>query len=621
MFRAAAKRAARATALFFLPLIGLVAGVSGAATAAAASLPDPERPPALLLSPESVKPGDTLRVLAAFETAFKDVRITVSGPEGTLAESGVKRGGGPPFWRAAQFRVGRAGRYSIVVRKDGRAAVSAELDVPAAGGGKAPAPRGLWRSEKSWSRAWENLYSAWLEALFLDADERSSWDSLHDVMRDAGRNILHGRLGLGEDDATGPNGVEMTPDCADNPFFLRAYFAWKMGLPFGFHECSWGTLDTMPRGLRWLTNDSLSGGGTAAGANAARAFARLLPIVKNTVHAGNGRMSFKADASDYYPLPLARAELRPGSVYADPYGHTLTIVRWVPQTAKKPGLLLAVDAQPDGTIGIKRFWQGNFIFNTREVVGEPGFKAFRPIVLEGGRTRLLTNEEIRASGDYGNVSFQQEKMEAAAFYEAMEKLINPDPLDAESAYLDLFRALQEQLIVRLESVGNGENYMTSHPGTVVPMPAAGSAVFQTTGKWEDFSTPNRDLRLLIAIDTILGFPDKVAKNPRAFGISPRETPEAAKARMVALERKWAAEMSITYTRSDGKPQVLTIGDILERKEALEMAYNPNDGIEIRWGAPQGSAEMAVCRRRAPAYQIERMRVMRAWFRQRLHPPT
>ncbi|MEN6310067.1 MAG: hypothetical protein ABFD80_00855, partial [Acidobacteriota bacterium] len=159
MFRAAAKRAARATALFFLPLISLIAGVSGVATAAAASVPDAERPPALLLSPASVKPGDALRVLAAFETAFKDVRITVSGPEGTLAESGVKRGGGPPFWRAAQFRVGRVGRYSIVVRKDGRAAVSAEIDVPAAGGGKAPAPRGLWRSEKSWSRAWENLYS------------------------------------------------------------------------------------------------------------------------------------------------------------------------------------------------------------------------------------------------------------------------------------------------------------------------------------------------------------------------------------------------------------------------------------------------------------------------------
>jgi hypothetical protein len=517
---------------------------------------------------------------------------------------------------AAEFRIPGPGRYLVEVTRDGQKAAEAAINVPTPAS-SANKMGGVWTSLRGWSRVEENLYSAWLDALFQAADERSSWDTLDEVMRDRERNLLCNHFGLGEDDGTGPNAVEMTPDCADNPFYLRAYFAWKTGLPFGFFESSWGTLDAMPRALRWRENDSLSGGGRSP----AQSFARMLVTVKDTVHAGNGRMDFKADRSDYYPLPLTRKDLRPGAVFADPYGHTLTIVRWVAQTAKKPGLLLAVDAQPDGTIGIKRFWPGNFLFNTREVVGEPGFKAFRPIVLEAGRPRLLTNDEIRRSPDYGNYSLEQEKMPAAEFYETMEKLINPDPLDAESAYRDLFRAMHEQLIVRVESVGNGENYMKSHPGTVIPMPAGGSAVFQTTGLWEDFSTPNRDLRLLIAIDTILGFPDKVAKNPRAFGIPENKAPEEARREMVALQKEWAAELSITYTRSDGQPQVLTIGDILERKEALEIAYNPNDCAEIRWGAPAGSAEMAVCRRHAPAYQVERMKAMRVWFTKRLHPAT
>jgi hypothetical protein len=528
----------------------------------------------------------------------------------------TRRGGGPPYWQAAEFRVPGPGRYAVAVMKDSRDAGEAEISVPTP---NVPAKRarGVWESEKGWTRAAENLYSAWLEALFQAADERASWDTLDEVMRDPARNLLFDHFGLGEDAGAGPNAVEMTPDCADNPFYLRAYFAWKMGLPFGFHESSWGNIDEAPRGLRWWTNDSLSG----AGANVAQSFGRMLPVVKNTVHAGNGRMDFKADRADYYPLPLTRKDLRPGTVFADPYGHTLTIVRWVPQTAKKPGLLLAVDAQPDGTIGIKRFWQGNFLFNTQEVVGEPGFKAFRPIVLEAGRPRLLTNDEIRKSPDYGNYSLEQEKMPASEFYEAMERLINPEPLDAESAFRDLFRALHEQLIVRIESVANGENYMKSHPGTVIPMPAGGSALFQTTGLWEDFSTPNRDLRLLIAIDTILGFPDKVAKNPRAFGIPEKKAPDAVRKEMLSLEKEWAAELSITYTRSDGKPQVLTLDDILRRKEAFEMAYNPNDCAEIRWGAPAGSAEMAVCGRKAPASQVERMKAMRVWFQKRLHPAT
>ncbi len=574
------------------------------------------RAPALLVSPKVVQPGGTLRVLVAFESDPRDVRISVSGPEGPLVPLRSERGGGPPFWRVAFFRIPGRGRYAVAAVADGRPAGAADVEVPSAASAMNPAG-GVWESIRGWTRADENLYSAWLEALFLATDERSSWPTLHDAVDDPERNLLFDHLGLGEDDPGGPNRVEMTPDCADNPFFLRAYFAWKTGLPFGFSDSSWGTLGVPPRPLRWRTNETMSGG-----ANPARAFARMLLVVKDTVHAGNGRMEFNEDQSDYYPLPLTRKGLRPGVVFADPYGHTLTIVRWVAQTAKTPGLLLAVDAQPDETIAVKRFWEGNFCFNTREVVGEPGFKAFRPIVrTPGGGLRLLSNEEIVKSPDYGNFSVEQLKMGSDDFYAAMEKLINPEPLDAASAFDDLFRALHEQLIARVVSVAVGEKYVAAHPGAVIPMPAGGSAVFQTTGLWEDYSTPNRDLRLLIAIDTVLRFPDKVARNPAAYGIPAGPKAEEARTGLAALREKRAAELTITYTRSDGTPQVLTLAQVLEREEAFEAGYNPNDCVETRWGAPAGSAEAAACRRHAPSYQVERMKAMRQWFRTRLHPPT
>ena len=47
---------------------------------------------------------------------------------------------------------------------------------------------------------------------------------------------------------------------------------------------------------------------------------------------------------------------------------------------------------------------------------------------------------------------------------------------------------------------------------------------------------------------------------------------------------------ITYTRSDGSPQKLTVADMLARRAALEIAYNPNDCVEVRWGAAEGSPE-------------------------------
>ncbi|MDH4198104.1 MAG: hypothetical protein OEW05_11885, partial [Candidatus Aminicenantes bacterium] len=321
-----------------------------------------------------------------------------------------------------------------------------------------------------------------------------------------------------------------------------------------------------------------------------------------------------------YPLPLSRRDLRPGAVFADPYGHTLVIVRWQPQTSQATGLLLAVDAQPDGTIGLKRFWRGNFLFATGEVIGEPGFKAFRPIVREEGRARALTNEEIAKHPDYGNFSLRQKGLAADEFYDAMERLINPEPLDAVSTFRDLFAACHEQLVVRVESVANGEAYMQAHPGTVIPMPS-GAGVFQALGLWEDYSTPNRDLRVLIALDTVLEFPDKVARAPERFTGSKKQSPAELKEELLNLGAAWAEELSITYTRSDERPQKLTLAEIFERQEALEMAYNPNDGIEVRWGAPEGSEELASCRRRAPAGQVEKMKALRHWFRKRRHPPT
>ena len=582
---------------------GLVLSAPAVPRSSPAALPDR---PAVLVSPATPAPGAPLRVLAALETDAAKVRIFLRGPAGPPVEPArTRRGGGPPFWVAAEFPAAPAGPFAVVLA-EGRDETVVRADR-------------LFAGASGWSRAAEMLYAAWIEALFADADERSSWPALHEVTRDPARNLLHGHLGLGED-GTSPAALVMVPDCADNPYFLRAYFAWKLGLPFGFHETSWGTLDSPPRAGRLRADPPSTAAGPAgpAGAASVPAMGRLLNAIKNTVHAGNGRTALAAEGTDYYPLPLARTALKPGTVYADPYGHTFVIVRWVPQTRKTPGLLLAVDAQPDGTIGVKRFWKGNFLFTTAEVVGEPGFKAFRPLVVEAGRPRPLTNREIAASPDYGDFSLDQGGMPPEAFYTTMERLINPDPLDAAAALEDSLRALHEQLIVRADSVANGEAFMRAHPGTVIPMPS-GKGIFQSLGSWEDYSTPNRDLRLLIAIDTVLELPDKAARNPQAYEMAGKKTPDEVRRVLRAILEKRSAELAITYVRSDGIPKVLTLAEIFRRQDAFETGYNPNDSVEVRWGAPEGSEERAAARRRAPASQLAKMEALRPWFHKRLRP--
>jgi len=569
----------------------------------------------LLISPRSIKTGDNVHILAVSESAVESGRLEVKGPAGEAHLSAMRNGGGPPFWWSAELAAEMSGPYtvSLVRKKAVLAGREVKLAPPASGRPKA----GLgWVVENEWDRTTENLYAAWVEALFSQDDERSSWKALHEVTQDPHKNVLHDHLGLGEDDPGGKNAVHMMPDCADAPYFLRAYFAWKMRLPFGFRQCSRGTLSRAPRCPEWYTNVSQewTGGET-------RAFNRFLGRVMNAIHSGTARTLLEDEESDYYPVPLTRNTMRPGLVFADPYGHTLILVRWQAQTEDTPGQLLAADAQPDGTIGLRRFWRGNFLFNTKGIIGNPGFKAFRPIRKERGGLHPLTNDELQDNPDFVPFSLQQKNMDVEAFYDTMDRLINPAPLDPAAALRELFTAFHEQLLTRVLSVSNAEEYMASYPGAVVPMPAGTAAVFQDLGQWEDYSTPNRDMRLLIAMDVLLGFPDRVARAPQFYVLPKRRTLEQVKQELEALLGRWSREATITYTRSDGKPQVLTVEEILKRGDALEMAYNPNDCIEIRWGAPEGGPERASCGRRAPIAQQERMRTLRAWFHKRLRPPT
>jgi hypothetical protein len=570
---------------------------------------------ALLVSPRNPKPGQPFHVLATGGKNIRKGRIEVTGPAGSLKSGQSRHGDGLPFWRIDEFEAGTEGTYQVILVDDKK--TRSHLEFTVTEGKPAVQSSGtVWKTEQGWGSETEALYSAWTNSLFYEADERSSWTALHEVMQNAGSNFLYNHLGLGEDDPAGKVRVIMEPDCADNPFYFRAYFAWKLGLPFGYHECDRGYLGKAPQTGRWITNETPS-----SKSHPVLAFNAFLRRVMDGIHSGTARTALKDDNSDYYPVPLTREALRPGVVFADPYGHTLILVRWVPQTSNKPGMLLAVDAQPDGTVAIKRFWKGNFLFATSEVIGEPGFKAFRPIVRKGTQILLLKNDEIGSKTGMIPVSMQQKGMNGEDFYHAMERNINPKPLDPEEALLDLIQALHEQLIVRVNSVANGEAYMESHPGAVIPMPGRPAGVFQAGGQWEDFSTPNRDLRLLIAMDAILDFPDKIIRSPEDYKMPKLGSPAQVKKNLEEFLARKVAELSITYTRTDGSQQALTLEEILKRRDAFEMAYNPNDCIEVRWGAPENSAERSTCRRHVPGYQAETMRSVRSWFHKRLHPPT
>ena len=211
---------------------------------------------ALLVSPESPRPGEAFRIVVTGGKNILKANIIITGPAGDLLTSGFKTGGGIPFWRVENFNAAPEGKYKVALFIDKKETISREFQIKSET--RRTAPGVVWNSRLGWDSGMEELYSAWINALFDGCGEDASWPSLTRVIQNQQQNFLYNHLSLDEDDPNGKNRVIMQPDCADNPFFLRAYFAWKLGLPFGYHVCDRGSLARNPRTGQWITNETSS---------------------------------------------------------------------------------------------------------------------------------------------------------------------------------------------------------------------------------------------------------------------------------------------------------------------------------------------------------------------------
>src|SRR5262249_17494474 len=119
-----------------------------------------------------------------------------------------------------------------------------------------------------------------------------------------------------------------------------------------------------------------------------------------------------------------------------------------------------------------------------------------------------------ASG-FAPFSLEQASLTPEDFYARVGRLIDPDGLRPLQAYEEMLAALVEQLETRVDSVQRGEEWVHAHPGPTIDMPE-GPAIFETLGPWEDYATPSRDLRLLIAMRVLRDLPARIERHPELY---------------------------------------------------------------------------------------------------------
>lgn len=567
---------------------------------------------AIFRSPFRPNPTQPLRVIATLTEDPGPVAFRVFGPNGEPAEGTVHVLGGPPYTHWFEIERPVPGRY-VAVLGDGPRTVACERFTVARSPPALPPRHAIgpaWESVWSWERDTENLYSAFVEQLFLEPrDEDPTWDNLQELLQDPARNLLFNHRHMNEDAE-----LRLVPDCADLPYFLRSYFAWKVKLPFAWRQCRRGRegqppiCDEVPHSnmMEVEANSELD------------AFRQTVRVIGRNVHSSTDRTRPLDENTDVYPVALDRYSLRPGTIFADPYGHIIIIAGWRPQGIDEYGVLVGADAQPDGTVGRRRFWRGSFLFTPDTQHSGAGFKTWRPVrynrpdqVIE-----LATNTELRDSDVYTRISEEQYAGTADDFYDHVDALINARPLPALAVMESRVDALLESVERRISSVNNGEEWVVAH-GPRMEMPD-GASIFQTEGPWEEYATPSRDMRLLISIDAVANFPAAVRRGPARFGIPAAEV-DARVAEIEASLAELLAERSVRYRRTDGVEQELSLAEVVARAEGFEMAYNPNDCVEIRWGAPANGEEMRTCRRHAPRAQRAKMQRLRDWFSSRQRP--
>src|ERR1700686_3502247 len=246
-----------AAAMACLPVAGgffvlLFSTVESPAVAASDGCANPAEV-TVLPSPLAPWTGAPLRVMVVAEKPVEGV-LSLIAPDGKVAVKSTERHEGPAYSWFAEVASPAAGTWHATLEHDPASADCGPVtrDIPV--GARKPEPLrtppgSIWQVRNSWNSTNEALFSAWMEKLFnAPPDQDLNWKVWYEVLRDQSRNFLFNYLGRNEDiTQTGSR-----PDCADFVYFLRAYFAFKMGLPFGYSNCSRGFGGKPPKYYHWF---------------------------------------------------------------------------------------------------------------------------------------------------------------------------------------------------------------------------------------------------------------------------------------------------------------------------------------------------------------------------------
>ncbi len=418
-------------------------------------------------------------------------------------------------------------------------------------------------SNSAYAAAWKLSRSVWTEqdeqaySNFVERICDSKYGNLNKFIRDPKANPFYG-----EEDKK----INLSPDCADLPYLIRAYVAYKLRLPFSY-----------------VSEISSKGGGDErySKGNKPMQFKdqdyfstpQQLFYQVTLVNSGYYRMDVNCETSDHYPIKINKKNLTPGTIYYDPDGHVALVAKVLDN-----GRIRLIDAHPDKSIS-KPWFGSKFSRGNKKNGG--GFKKWRQIRYSSeGKTVRTQNHNLKdysATDQYAS-SYSINGKSGLGYYDYIRLAMassnsRSDPMQ-EFVFMmqDIFEDIRYRAIAVDVAIQKG-CHLKPHPGKLP------YNIYGTDGIWEELSTPSRDARLKVAFREFYDTTRQMVLNTERYD------PKMARALAYNFLLKYdelSPKMCITYTNSVGRKIILDFADVNYR--LFDLSFDPYHSIEYRWGA-------------------------------------
>lgn len=410
--------------------------------------------------------------------------------------------------------------------------------------------------------------------------------------------------------------LDIHVDCARLAYALRAYFAWKNGLPFSHVSL------VVPRAeadkkdnLRYTKNGNIVSTRSSmlsAKATLADGPKYITEKLMKSVYTAVFRLEDETEnrpglESDFYPSDISREAIRPGTSIYDPAGHVAIVYK-----ITDDGKIYFIDAHPDNSLTTGMY--GTKFVRSRPTQGA-GFKNFRKQELVGATfdSKLgsyvggkMAVASVNAHKDYslvqkyGTDNKPLANWKDGAFILAGVKLDYYDYLRAKMSKGNLkINPVEEVKALTNDLCSAAQDRVDSVQGAIsagihnkIHPEKLPVNIYGTSGEWEEFSTPSRDARFKTSFKELR---DRVEK---IFNMYQKGDPQIdysganIKADMLNSYWKIAQTCKVAYKKTDGTPVALNLETVRQRLFAL--SFDPYHCPELRWGA-SSEAELKGCK--------------------------